>query len=163
MQPGRRADPLSGCGLSERLRRGRASSRRRRRARRQHQPAAASRFSRSAAATDSVGRAARSAAAGTTRLPAVLRVLRTQLRVLPPTPFQPKTGHGHVRPSPWGWSFTRNQFPRNLKWLKTFIFIERTACVRPTCPIPLHPNLTRMITSMITHTYIQSLMNVNAC
>ena len=31
MQPGRRADSLSGCGLSERLRRGRASSRRRRR------------------------------------------------------------------------------------------------------------------------------------
>ena len=43
--------------------------------------------------------------------------LPAQLRVLPPTPFQPKTGHGHVRPSPWGWSFTRNQFSRNLKWL----------------------------------------------
>ena len=151
MQPGRRADPLSGCGLSERLRRGRASSRRRRRARRQHQPAAASRFSRSAAATDSVGRAARSAAAGTTRLPAVLRVLRTQLRVLPPNPFQPKTCHGHVRTPPLrvviypGPIYQKSQMAQlEIFWVYIIIIDNNKPYVRPVHPFQSNP--TRMIT-----------------
>jgi len=55
-------------------------------------------------------------------LPAVLRVLRTQLGVLPPDPFQPKTCHGHVRPPPGGGAFTRDQFTKNLKWLNWKFF-----------------------------------------
>ena len=78
-------------------------------------------------------------------LPAVPRVLRTQLGVLPPNPFQPKTCHGHVRPPPGGGHLPGTNLPKisngsigNFLGLHNNRQQQPTSALLPT--IPLQPN-----------------------